>query len=309
MTGRAPLIRFQSEDNPVTHTLTIEQGLSAGAECLVGPDWLVVGTGMRDDIRLFDDGVESAHFALRAEGRRIAIRAGAAASAGIGIEGEGILEPGAQVRLPLPVRLQIGGAAIRIDRQVADAPPSRLAGLTLQFLRRAAPLPLSAAFVFGTANPTFTANTPPAAPVVAEAPPPPAPPPPRGDAAVEALDARLASAGLGGVSVAWEEGTLRLSGALTETGTAPLAAVLGQFDAETAGQLVIRNEIGSDPAGGRLPPTPRIGAVWRGAEPYITVGEGRYGVEAMLPGGWQVVEIGEQGVVLAFGGRRVAVSF
>ncbi len=296
----------------MTHTLTIEQGLSAGAVCALGPDWLVVGTGPLSDIRLFDDGVAGAHLALRGEGRRIAIRAGAEAADGVTIEGRGTLPPGQTIRLGLPLRLGVGPVVLRIDREVPLSRGPGPATVAETMLRRVAPLPLAAAFFLGTANPTFTAITP--APALPAAALPPAPAqsaegPPDGDAAAGALGARLADAGFRDVSVAWEDTTLRVSGMVEAARRGALAELLRAFDADHAGRLVIRNDASADPAAGRLPATPRIGAVWHGADPYVTVGGERYGLHASLPGGWEVVEIDRGGVVLAHGDRRVAVAF
>lgn len=242
------------------------------------------------------------------------------------------------VTLPLPVEIRIGGPAdhpdasptganglrLRVHRPAAaPRPPGRalvpyVAGAVTATPRRAKPhpillalpllgllmlLPLSRGLLGeGDADASPPLATARLAPV--------GPEPGRAEAVVAAraeLAARLATEGLGRVTLRVEGGTIIAGGIVPADRTDDWSRVQFWFDGAHGRDAVLVSDVTS--ARGNAVAAPRIEAAWFGSSPYVMARGRRYAVGETLPGGWTIEEIRPDFVRVSDGGRSMNVAY
>ena len=295
--------------------LTIESGAQSGARTTISPGLHSVGADLGSDVVLFDPVLAGTHLTLEREaGERepggIRLRAlGGPVSLADGTE----LAPGEATLCRGSTRFRAGGTSFRLDnprtaqpRPARRLPARRLTGrAALVGLGLGAACTLAAAVgITLAAAPTAEAVLPPARAEAKAAPVRPASPV---AGVLEAVRARLASAGFETVSLAaLPDGSVAARGQIAPPQEAAWRDVERWFDGAYGGRAVLVDQVR---VAAEAPPL-AVQAVWPGRNPYVVDGSGeKLFVGAPLPGGWTIEGISAERILLRRGGQTLAVRF
>lgn len=305
--------------------LVVCSGLHAGATVGLSEGRYIIGSGAEADILLSDHGIAAAHLELFFRRAGCSLRC---LGGGIVVSGRK-LTVGARAAAELPVDIDIGPVRLTVR---ATAAPALLAGKPRLPRRHRALLVglgggvVAACLALVALNHTgpADANSSTAAakmpiPLHTNSGPPPgsqagAPAAePSGNGAGEqasaALMAQIRQAGLAGlVSLHPLEGVIEARGSVKPEDEAAWVRIQSWFDEAYRGRIVLLPRVKVE-AGATAIPRFSIQGIWAGPAPYVIGGNGeKFGEGAHLPGGWQIISIKRDSVVVSRQGERVSLT-
>lgn len=277
----------------------VESGAHAGVADTLAAGRYSIGRALDADIVLADRGLAPVHGSIEIKENAVrvsAVEAPVMVSAGTG---EAItLLPGSDRDLALPAFITLGETKLRVDPVGAGKGGIRPVPL---LFGAAIPILLYAAISIG-----LPSSHPPMAPrvVVTAAP--------AADAtaqAAQALESRLAGVGLGKVVQLDVSGSsLMARGTIDPSRSADWLAVETWYDEAFAGRtpLIRQVAVAGTPAG----PALAISGVWAGTNPHIVARNGeKFGVGAIIDGGWKILQIEAGRILLERDGRTLALTY
>jgi type III secretion protein D len=292
-------------------TLHVLSGIHSGVRAPIEANACTIGASHSCDLVLADRNVAPDHLTLRFYGKLVAIDA---VGADVLIEGRPTLTQGRGCRVKLPVTLTVGEAQLRLARD----------GTNSQTLRRWAPY-FAGLFAFVLvpfiALQTGLAGLLPQAAAArsipqAEAPyavpspavrTPDAPVVPSDEAVAQTLQARLATDGLGSLSVSGTGRRIEVSGTLAAADMAKWQGIQRWFDHTHGGRYLLAS--GVTTAAVASAPHFNFQAVWFGKNPYVVDahGEKRF-PGAALGDGWLLKVIEPGGILVTRAGEEVRLT-
>ena len=277
----------------------VESGLHAGVADTLAAGRYSIGRALDADIVLADRGMAPVHGSIEFKENAVrvsAVEAPVMVSVGTG---EAItLLPGSDRDLALPAFITLGDTKLRVDPVATGKSGIRPVPL---LLGAAIPILLYAAISFG-----LPSSHPPMAPraaVTALASPDTT------EQAAQALETRLAAAGLGqAVQVSISGSSLMARGSIDPSRSADWLSVETWYDEALASRtpLVRQVAVAGTPTG----PAMAISGIWTGANPHVVARNGeKFGVGAIIDGGWKILEIDAGRVLLERDGRTLALTY
>ena len=287
--------------------LVIEDGAQSGARTSIGPGLHSIGSDLSSDVVLFDPAMAGAHFTLEPEPDGVRLRAlGGAVSLADGTE----LAPGETTLCGQGARFRAGATRFCIHDPRASPPRRSTSRVALASLGVSAACVLLAVVGIGlAATPAADAILAPgqAGSSRAEASAAPARSAPAAASVLEAVRARLASAGLETISLAaLPDGSVAARGQIAPPQEASWRDAQRWFDGLYGGRAVLVDQVR---IAAEAPPL-SIQAVWPGPTPYVIDGDGeKLLVGAAVPGGWAIASISAQRVLLRRGAQTLGIRF
>ena len=278
----------------------VESGLHAGVADTLAAGRYSIWRALDADIVLADRGMAPVHGSIEIKENAVRVSAvEAPVMVSAGATGEAItLLPGSDRDLALPATITLGETKLRVDPVATGKGGIRPVPL---LLGAAIPILLYAAISIG-----LPSSHPPMAPRVAVTAAPAA------DAtaqAAQALESRLAGVGLAKVVQLDVSGSsLMARGTIDPSRSADWLAVETWYDEAYASRtpLIRQVAVAGTPAG----PALAISGVWAGTNPHIVARNGeKFGVGAIIDGGWKILQIEAGRVLLERDGRTLALTY
>ena len=289
--------------------LEVIGGLHSGVSLPLANGDHVIGSKAEADIVLRDDGVTPQHVVICVEGGAIRVEAiGGPIQAG-----DESIDNGQGCRLRLPIELHVGAATLRLFRIEGHAGIGHLIGLPIWLTDTRAikaasgagcvviallmwqslsttPEPIATPFTFSTSPEQPTKQPDPTVQI---------------ESAANGIEQRLRDVNIKTLKVTAGKRHITVSGSLPVSRKAAWAKILRWFDDTYASKLTLIANVVSQPQ-----PALRLQAIWYGERPYIIAENGsRYYEGAVLDGGWQLQQIGQDGLTLKKGEAMMAISY
>lgn len=288
------------QPKPGVLSLAVLSGVHSGVRTPIEGETCTIGSSPGCDLVLADKNVVAEHLQLRSCGRVLAIDA---VGGDVRIEGHADLARGFGCRVRLPVTLSLGEARLRIERDDRSTRglPRWAIYTALALVVVMVPIVSLRAAVSDLLPPATEVSKP---PVRAEVPHPAT----LSDTQiVDALRARIATAGLNGLFVSVDGRSLSVSGALTAVQMPDWQAIQRWFDRTHGGRYVLTSLVSS--ASVVKAPRFTFQAVWFGESPYVIDGKGerRY-PGAALQDGWTLKAIEPGEIVMVRDGEEFRLT-
>ncbi|HMG50537.1 MAG TPA: FHA domain-containing protein [Inquilinus sp.] len=287
---------------PPSVTLFVVEGPNAGTAQKLGLATYRVGRGLDSDIVLADEALAPVHTLIDIDRRRVRIEPLAGP---VSVPGRADpVEPGSALSLALPAELTLGSSRIvlRSPVEVGGRVPR------LHAIAAVAALMVALGGLSGIALSSGSSHTDSDDRVVAPADAASAekrvvqtaaltPVVPRQQTPAEALQARIDSAHLAGLTLAVNDSRIVASGRLSAVDMVQWREIQAWFDRTFAASAQLASEVATGQSSGA--PEIVIQAVWTGANPYLITHTGsKYFEGADLGGGWSVATIRADAVTL-----------
>ena len=287
---------------PPSVTLFVVEGPNAGTAQKLGLATYRVGRGLDSDIVLADEALAPVHTLIDIDRRRVRIEPLAGP---VSVPGRAeAVEPGTALSLTLPAELTLGSSRIvlRSPVEVGGRVPR------LHAIAAVAALMVALGGLSGIALSSGSSHTDSDDRVVAPADAASAekrvvqtaaltPVVPRQQTPAEALQARIDSAHLAGLTLAVNDSRIVATGRLSAADMVQWREIQAWFDRTFAASAQLASEVATGQSSGA--PEIVIQAVWTGANPYLITHTGsKYFEGADLGGGWSVATIRADAVTL-----------
>ena len=320
-----PAVDLDSLRHPFALNVDVLSGVHAGVRQRIEGDEAIIGSGPDCDIILFADPVADQHVAVTPKSGFGSTVIVTALNGSVTLDNGTVLDAGEWSEARMPLDLLVGGTHVTVSRTINPGEFTRpaLAAASALALIIAGPNIVNTAFSSVTSGsqdrPAVSASRPDLRTVGAATPDDAArgvevasetsaPAPLSGvEAIVGGLRSRLGEAGLAHLveASAGSDGTVLVSGEIGEEHTASWRRVLRWYDSvPRAPGLVNAVRVGTPPE------MPAIASVWLMGEREVTLASGeRLRVGDRARGGWTVVAIENDGVVLNRNGADVTLAF
>jgi hypothetical protein len=288
---------------PPSVTLFVVEGPNAGTAQKLGLATYRVGRGLDSDIVLADEALAPVHTLIDIDRRRVRIEPLAGP---VSVSGRAeAIEPGSALSLALPAELILGSSRIVLRS------PVEVGGRVPRLHAIAAVVALMVALgglsgiALSSGSSSDDGNTHASAPAAEAASAEKrviqtaalTPVVPRQQTPAEALQERIDSAHLAGLTLAVNDSRIVASGRLSAADMVQWREIQAWFDRTFAASAQLASEVATGQSSGA--PEIVIQAVWTGANPYLITHTGsKYFEGADLGGGWSVATIRADAVTL-----------